>query len=108
MATIVYNIRVDSDDNVTVTTKPPAPSFKLGKDSVRFKSNDPAAAIQYVGTSPFSDPAVKAGKLLKLGPSGKGPFKIVNPGKHHFVCGRFASGKFSSWGGGGGDTPVEP
>ena len=106
MALIEYTIEVTGDNSVVS----PAVGVTLHEgDKVTFKSNNAENVIRYPRTSPFSDLPEK--ENLPVGRTRKGPFTIMNkptPGKYHFDCGHIVGGKFKKWGGGGGNTPVNP
>ena len=93
--------------SVTVTRNPNVPKLVSGEHEVQFTSNDPTTVIVFTKTSPFADADLPVGKQLPLGPSGKGPYKVVNKGQqNHFDCGYIdKKGNFVAWGG-GGTTPT--
>src|SRR5262249_42307135 len=108
----VQHIEVDQSGIAVVTTTPRARHFIKAQDKVRFTSNRDDTEIVYVVDSPFDTTSVPARVRFKIG-RGKGPFKCVLKGIHHFDCGRDLGGQFSPWAPPpgeprvGGDTPVD-
>src|SRR5262249_34727011 len=105
--TVDYVVVVDFNGNASVTASPTVAHLRKDRDSVTFVSNDRRTVIRYAATSPFAEPEIGRGVLLKLDRK-RGPFKCVNVGNHHFDCGFInpEHGTFQLWGGTGGDTPT--
>jgi hypothetical protein len=106
--TVEYVIHVDSNSNAVLTANPAVAHLRKDMDSVTFSSNDARTVIKYGATSPFAEPEIGPGILLRLDRK-KGPFKCRNVGNHHFDCGFINDRKFQPWGKTtGADTPIMP
>ena len=91
MALIEYDIQYDDKNE---TSKVTCRVIGVGKgDRIRFKSNDSNTGIQYVGGSPFSDPAApQPDKVFKVGKK-TAEFEVPRPLTKtlHFKCGEVVS-----------------
>ena len=133
MALLEYNIQYDDKTETSKVTCRLLAVGGQGPDKIRFKSNDPNTAIQYVGSSPFDprDPnAPQPDKVFRVGKKTKDleVVKLVTREERlRFKCGEAVSVpakmtfgttvggksaptndstiKLKAWKGGGGGTP---
>jgi hypothetical protein len=107
---VAYHINLNGADNVRAVREPSFDRLRCG-DEVKFESNDSKIAIRFGNTSPFAEPELRPHMIFDIGNgNGKGPFRVVNVGTHHFDCGfrTPANGEFSCFGGRGGEILVDP